>query len=58
MLDVIDDGEPIDGEPRQGIGLNNVRDRLEALHGDRFSLRLVPAETGGTRVTIDIPFVA
>ena len=56
VLDVIDDGEPIDGEPRQGIGLNNVRDRLEALHGDRFSLRLVPAETGGTRVTIDMPF--
>ena len=57
-LDVIDDGEPVNGAPRQGIGLNNVRARLEALHGDRFDLRLTPAETGGTRVTIDIPFVA
>ena len=57
-LDVIDDGEPVNGAPRQGIGLNNVRARLEALHGDRFDLRLTRAETGGTRVTIDIPFVA
>jgi two-component system, LytTR family, sensor kinase len=57
-LDVIDDGEPAEREPRQGIGLNNVRARLEALHGDRFALRLVPAATGGTCVTIDIPFVS
>ena len=57
VLDVIDDGEPVKEEPRHGIGLNNVRARLEALHGDRFSLTLAPSERGGTRVTIELPFI-
>jgi two-component system LytT family sensor kinase len=55
QLEVEDDGEPVEGEPRHGIGLQNVRARLEALHGQNFSLTLAPAGSGGTHVTIDMP---
>ena len=58
LLDVEDDGQPVNDAPREGIGLNNVRARLEALHGDRFTLQLTPSATGGTRVTIELPFVS
>ena len=55
MIDIVDDGEPIAAEARRGVGLNNVRARLEALYGDSFSLELAPASERGTHVRIDIP---
>ena len=54
-IDIVDDGESIAAEARRGIGLNNVRARLEALYGDSFTLDLAPAPARGTHVRIDIP---
>jgi sensor histidine kinase YesM len=57
-IEVVDDGEPVVSEPaggRKGIGLSNVRARLEALHGPDFSMELAPAPGRGTRVTIELP---
>ena len=54
-IDVIDDGETIGAEPRKGIGLQNVRARLDALYGPAAALELKPAPTRGTHVRIEIP---
>ena len=56
-IDVSDDGEVTDGEPpspRKGIGLNNVRARLEALYGSAFTLELTRTARG-TRAAIEMP---
>jgi sensor histidine kinase YesM len=64
-LEVRDDGcglprEDASGVPawREGVGLHNTRDRLQALYGSahRFSVR--SRVTGGAIVAIQIPFVA
>jgi LytS/YehU family sensor histidine kinase len=54
-IDIVDDGESIAAAAPKGIGLSNVRARLEALYGDAFSLELTPAMARGTHVRIDIP---
>ena len=54
-IDIVDDGESIAAEHPKGIGLSNVRARLEALYGDSFALELTPATERGTHVRIDIP---
>ncbi len=54
-IDVIDDGETIGAEPRKGLGLQNVRARLDALYGASSELELRPAPTRGTHVRIVIP---
>lgn len=57
-IEVEDDGDAVAagrGPARRGIGLHNVRARLEALHGSEFTLELTPAEGHGTRVRIEIP---
>ena len=54
-LEIADNGPgPTGGS--EGVGLANTRARLEGLYGDgaRFELRAV--ETGGTVVTIELPF--
>lgn len=60
LIEVVDDGSvgiPATSPARQGLGLTNTRARIEALYGNdgRLELSRVAA---GTRVTIDIPFVA
>lgn len=39
----------------KGIGLRNVRDRLQNVYGDGWGLHLEPKTEGGLRVTIRIP---
>jgi two-component system LytT family sensor kinase len=55
---VADDGAGID--PRdataRGHGLENTRERLRALYGDRASLVVVRGEHGGTTATLRIPY--
>lgn len=43
-------------KPGTGIGLSNLRERLQALYGDRQRLELTPGETGGTSVRVEIPW--
>ena len=58
-LSVRDDGPGPDADPTSsgtGIGLANLRARLEALFEDRWRLELGAAEGGGTRVAVSIPW--
>ena len=57
LVSVADDGPglPAGAAPR-GIGLRNVRERLEQLYGDAHQLRLAEAAGGGLQVTIALPF--
>ncbi|GGA02646.1 sensor histidine kinase [Dyella caseinilytica] len=40
-----------------GVGLGNLRTRLQILHGDRSDLLLRPADTGGVEVVVTLPFL-
>jgi len=41
-----------------GIGLSNIRERLTLLYGNKASLVLTEPATGGTSVTITVPYVS
>jgi hypothetical protein len=41
-----------------GIGLSNIRERLALLYGNKASLTVTEPATGGTSVTITVPYVA
>ena len=53
-------GSPASGvvmaKPGTGIGLANLRDRLQALYGARQKLELSPLATGGVIVRVEIPW--
>lgn len=40
-----------------GIGLSNIRERLALLYGNRASLTVTEPATGGTSVTITVPYI-
>jgi sensor histidine kinase YesM len=50
------DKESAPREGPGGIGLTNTRDRLNALYGKEHSLTIAPGPSGGTEITIDIPW--
>ena len=57
-LEVSDDGQAPDVEPapsRKGIGLQNIRARLDALYGPAFTLELTRPAGRGARVVVDMP---
>jgi two-component sensor histidine kinase len=57
VLTVTDDGfGPPAGSLREGVGLSNLRARLQALHGDRQELTLAPRPGGGAVVTMRVPW--
>ena len=56
-LSVHNDGpSPTDG-PRVGVGLGNLRTRMQILYGDKAELRLARAERGGVEVVVTLPYV-
>ena len=58
-LSVCNDGPslPPDWEiARSGIGISNVRTRLQSLYGDTFELNLRNQKTGGVEVSVSLPF--
>jgi len=59
-LQVSDNGRGLDaqqtGALKEGVGLSNTRSRLRELYGDRASLELRPAQTGGLVAEIQIPW--
>ncbi|HEU4455619.1 MAG TPA: histidine kinase [Longimicrobium sp.] len=61
QLEVRDDGVGLAaaadrGAPGGGIGTANTRARLAQLYGPRHALEIAPAEGGGTRVSLRIPW--
>ncbi len=42
-------------QPGRGIGLRNVRERLERTYGEQYGLEIGPNEPRGTKVVISIP---
>lgn len=55
-LAVSDDGPGLPAIPGKGIGLQNVRERLQQLYGADQALRLVTGSSGGLTVEIVVPF--
>jgi two-component system LytT family sensor kinase len=55
---VIDDGEGIGGEPvfPQGHGIEDTRERLRSLYGERASLIVNRGREGGTIATLRLPY--
>jgi signal transduction histidine kinase len=54
-VDVEDDGHGLGGAIGQGVGLQNVRERLRALYGESARLELASRESSGVRATIEVP---
>lgn len=57
-ISVTDDGVGISAEAAnvKGHGIENTRERLRALHGERASLAITKRETGGTIATMRLPY--
>jgi two-component system LytT family sensor kinase len=55
-LFVDDDGPGLARSNGEGVGLTNVRQRLEQLYGPEQKLDLVPNADGGVRVQIHLPY--
>ena len=53
---VRDDGDGIDGERPEGLGISNTRARLQGLFGTKHALDVANADGGGVRVTISFPY--
>jgi two-component system LytT family sensor kinase len=58
VLEIRDNGKglPPGGVPREGVGLRNIRERVEQLYGSRARFSLTPALGGGTEATLRLPF--
>jgi len=52
---VEDDGVGVKPDFSPGVGLGNVRSRLDLLYPNRHRFEIAPREGGGTRVEIDLP---
>jgi LytS/YehU family sensor histidine kinase len=56
VLTVQDNGPGVDPEQTDGLGLRNVRARLQELYGDDYTVRFDTPSDGGTRVTLELPY--
>jgi len=58
VLEIRDNGRglPNGQVPREGVGLRNIRERVDQLYGTRARFALEPALGGGTVATLRIPF--
>jgi len=59
VLEIRDNGRglPVGGVPREGVGLRNVRERVDQLYGSRGSFTLAPALGEGAVATLRLPFI-
>jgi len=57
-INVVDDGVGIDPDAPipEGHGIDNTRQRLRALYGDKASLEIVRRSEGGTIATLRVPY--
>ncbi|MGZ8392262.1 MAG: sensor histidine kinase [Gemmatimonadales bacterium] len=58
VLEIRDNGIglPAGGIIREGVGLRNIRERVEQLYGSRARFKLEPATGGGTIATLRLPY--
>jgi two-component system LytT family sensor kinase len=58
VLEIRDNGTglPAGAAPREGVGLRNIRERVDQLYGSRAVFSLAPAPGGGTVATLRLPF--
>jgi sensor histidine kinase YesM len=58
QITVVDDGPGIDPDAAipPGHGIENTRERLRALYGDRASLEIARRPEGGTIATLRVPY--
>lgn len=54
-VSVIDSGQGLGDHIGRGVGLTNLRDRLQALYGERSRFILQAEPAGGVRATIEMP---
>ena len=55
VIAVEDDGRGLEGEPKAGVGLANVRERIATLYGTDATLVLRPREGGGAISELSLP---
>jgi two-component system, LytTR family, sensor kinase len=58
VIDVCDNGRGVPENIKGGIGLSNVRSRLEQMYGTAASFSIAPRKEGGTCATIALPYAA
>lgn len=52
-------GVPVDGlMPSRGIGISNLRRRLQSMYGDSFQFELRNQQPGGVEALITVPYIA
>ena len=64
LIEVIDDGPGVpvseiagqEFQPSKGVGISNIRNRLQEIYGESYELIFANAEPRGLRVTILIPY--
>jgi signal transduction histidine kinase len=58
VLEIRDNGKglPPGGIPREGVGLRNIRERVNQLYGSKARFTLEPALGGGTIATLRLPY--
>ena len=54
-LEVTDTGQGFSETPAAGLGLVNIRERLDSLYGDNARLKLTPNQPHGLRAIIEVP---
>jgi LytS/YehU family sensor histidine kinase len=55
-VDVCDDGVGIDLHADDGVGLSNIRERLQLLYGKEAELVITALPTGGACASVRIPY--
>ena len=64
LIEVIDDGPGVpvseisghEFQPSKGVGISNIRNRLQEIYGESYELRFTNAEPHGLKVTVLIPY--
>jgi signal transduction histidine kinase len=57
-LSVYNDGPSLPTDlATSGIGLSNMRTRLQGLYGDAFALNMQNQRPGGVEVSVSVPFI-
>lgn len=55
-VSVVDNGNGFSQQPGAGVGLENIRERLKALYGDKAAFFVMPNLPTGTVASIEIPY--